>query len=92
MTTHKTCIKCQEEKPIDQFSKHSGTRDKLDQRCKPCVKLAKLNPDRPMKPRELDIQETDITSTSWQGGKKKGSILDKGNGLFIATVANIVTF
>ena len=41
MSSMKTCRKCNIEKPIECFSKHSGTADKLDNRCKECVKLAK---------------------------------------------------
>lgn len=84
----KKCKKCEVEKPVEEFSKHSDTRDKLDQRCKTCVRLIKQNNERTLKPRELDIIETDITCRDWQGGKKKGSIINRGKGLFIASVAN----
>lgn len=36
----------------------------------------------------LDTIKTDIKNKYWQGGKKKGSILDYGNGLFFAMIAN----
>ena len=36
----------------------------------------------------LDSRKTDMQSRLWQGGKKKGSIIHKGNGLFIATIGN----
>jgi len=84
----KKCKKCQVEKPVTEFSRHPETRDKRDQRCKACVKLVKQNKDRVLKPRELDVVPTDATCREWQGGKKKGSIISKGDGLFIASVAN----
>lgn len=87
-TVVKKCKKCELEKPVSAFSRHSDTRDKLDQRCKACVRLVKQNKDRVLKPRELDILPTDATSGEWQGGKKKGTIVRKGDGLFIASVAN----
>ena len=37
----KVCKKCKLNKPIEQFSKHSSTADKLDNRCKQCVKEMK---------------------------------------------------
>jgi len=87
-TMMKTCKKCGIEKSVEEFSKHSDTRDKLDQRCKSCVRLIKQNSERTLKPREMDIVETNIHCRDWQGGKKKGSIISKGDGLFIASVAN----
>ena len=33
----KTCTKCNQEKPLEMFSKHIATRDRLDPRCKACV-------------------------------------------------------
>lgn len=84
----KTCKTCATEKSTEEFSKHPDTRDKLDQRCKVCVRLIKQNKDRTLKPRELDIVETDTVCRDWQGGKKKGSVMNKGDGLFIASVAN----
>ena len=37
----KKCSKCDIKKTLDCFSKKSSTRDKLDSRCKDCVKLMK---------------------------------------------------
>jgi hypothetical protein len=34
--TGKVCIKCNEWKPVAQYSKHAGHRDGLDGRCNPC--------------------------------------------------------
>ena len=50
----KICRKCSTEKLIEFFSKHSGTADKLDNRCKNCVKLIKTDPNREHKSTELD--------------------------------------
>lgn len=88
MMATKICKTCGAEKSVQEFSRHADTRDKLDQRCKACVRAVKTNPDRILKPRELDILETDISCRDWQGGKKKGSITNRGDGLFIASVAN----
>lgn len=88
MMATKVCKKCNMEKPIQEFSRHADTRDKLDHRCKACVRLVKANSNRIPKPRELDIFETDISCRDWQGGKKKGSIMNRGGGLFVASVAN----
>lgn len=41
----KKCHKCLVEKDISLFSKHSGTADKLDNRCKECVAKVK-NPEK----------------------------------------------
>lgn len=87
MTT-KICKKCEIEKLVSEFSKHSDTKDKLDHRCKACVRLVKQNSERTLKPRELDVVDTDVNYRDWQGGKKKGTIINRGNGLFIASVAN----
>jgi hypothetical protein len=75
----KQCRKCEQELPIIEFSKHSGTKDKLDNRCKSCVKKVKKNVERERKPYELDILETDITNENWQGGKKQGCCLKELN-------------
>ncbi|NDE15894.1 AP2 domain-containing protein [bacterium] len=84
----KKCKKCEVEKGVVEFSHHSGTRDKLDPRCKACVRLVRKNEDRVLKPRELDVMPTDATCREWQGGKKKGTIINKGDGLFMARVVN----
>ena len=73
----KTCNKCNTEKTIDNFSKHSGTKDKFDNRCKECVKKVKSNNTREKKPSEKDLVETDLTNKDWQGGKYIGSIFER---------------
>jgi len=75
--THKTCNKCNIEKTIENFSKHSGTKDKHDNRCKECVKNVKNNKDREKRPSEKDLIETDLTNKNWQGGKYNGSIFER---------------
>lgn len=36
----KTCCRCKEHKPFDQYHKHSGKKDGLQPFCKACKKLA----------------------------------------------------
>lgn len=74
---NKTCNKCNTEKSIDNFSKHSGTKDKFDNRCKKCVKNIKENKNREKRPSEKDLVETNLTNTNWQGGKYSGSIFER---------------
>jgi hypothetical protein len=92
MTT-KTCNKCNTEKTINNFSKHSSTKDKLDNRCKECVKKVKSNNTREKKPSEKDLVQTNLTHSNWQGGKISGSIFerieknkDKENKIFITSI------
>ena len=74
----KLCRKCNIVFPKTQFSKHGGTADKLDNRCKACVKAVKNNPNRQkLTQRKLDTIETDPESTEWQGGKIPGSIFKR---------------
>ena len=88
METQKQCRKCERTLNLTSFSKHSGTRDKLDNRCKDCVKQVKKNPDRERRPTEPDVCDTDTGSRVWQGGKKRGCIINEGEGLFLARVGN----
>ncbi len=72
----KTCIKCGLSLPLTSFNKHSGTKDKLDSRCKSCIKLAKQN----KKPKEEPIYKVyplDLQNKEWQVGKVAGSILER---------------
>jgi hypothetical protein len=51
----KVCIYCKLEKPFEAFPKHSHKRDKLDNRCRECIKQhskirAKLKKNAPPKP------------------------------------------
>lgn len=78
----KTCHKCCEDKPIICFSKHSGTADKLDNRCKECV--AKVKKERKEKikngdeePLEYKIYPFDYNISEWQVGKPTGTILER---------------
>ena len=66
----KTCSNCGIEKHINEFSKST-----YDKRCKECVKLAKKSKDK--KPRELDLEETDLLNPDWQGGKYTGTIFKR---------------
>ncbi len=43
MELKKTCRLCCNEFELSNFSKHSGTKDKLDNRCKECVKQIKTS-------------------------------------------------
>ena len=73
----KTCKKCNIEKTIDNFSKHSGTKDKLDNRCKECVKKVQTDKNKEKCPTEKDIVETDVLNNDWQGGKYNGSVFQR---------------
>lgn len=78
----KVCKLCQKEKELTCFSKHSGTKDKLDQRCKDCVKQVKRKAKENAKKNDkkddyLDRFETDIYSKDWQGGKTVGNIFKR---------------
>jgi hypothetical protein len=83
----KQCRKCDIVKDISEFSKHTGTADKLDNRCKNCVKLAKQKAkekeqinevltDPPESP-YLDTFETDLENDDWQGGKIVGNVFKR---------------
>tara|TARA_Y100000782_G_scaffold115628_1_gene162860 strand:- start:6458 stop:8086 length:1629 start_codon:yes stop_codon:yes gene_type:complete len=77
----KQCRKCLKELSIDRFSKHSGTKDKLDNRCKDCVKLAKKKTVESETKSKLSVDTTvtDETSKDWQGGKYSGTIFKRKN-------------
>jgi len=84
--TSKECKVCRVIKDLDCFSKHSGTKDKLDARCKECVAKVKTNQ------RENDIESKvyriiplDYSNKNWQVGKRAGTILKK-NGKFEARI------
>ena len=40
-TQTKTCVYCKENKPLTEYKKHPGYRDKLDIRCTTCIKERK---------------------------------------------------
>jgi hypothetical protein len=88
MDKKKLCRKCNIEKSITEFSKHSGTADKLDNRCKHCVKEVKtklktkiIDENDGKTTRDIvrsaseykDFFEPDDSHTDWQGGKILGS-------------------
>lgn len=77
MSETKKCRKCDTEKSVECFSKHSGTKDKLDNRCKDCVKLVKKNSKESGKVLEYEIYDFNHESKEWQVGKVSGSILEK---------------
>jgi len=39
----KKCTYCKQDKPLDQFNKNAGAKDKKASRCKACEKLIKDN-------------------------------------------------
>lgn len=73
----KICRKCNQAKSVDQFSKHTGTKDKLDNRCKECVQKVKSDSKRERRPSEKDETETEINNQDWQGGKHNGSVFER---------------
>jgi len=73
----KKCHKCNQEKSILCFSKHSGTKDKLDNRCKECVKRIKKDKDSQSKILEYPVYELDLSFKDWQVGKPTGTILER---------------
>lgn len=74
----KQCRKCLKTFDITNFSKHSGTRDKLDNRCKGCVKECKNKcKDNINDIKEYDIYDIDMTCKDWQVGKPTGTILER---------------
>lgn len=43
MNLVKTCVYCNQEKPLSSYPKHRGHKDRLDTRCKECIsKQAKI--------------------------------------------------
>ena len=79
MSTVKLCRKCNIEKSIEYFSKHSGTKDKLDNRCKECVKLVKKKSKESDNILEYEVYDFDHDSKEWQVGKVSGTILEREN-------------
>lgn len=74
----KKCVNCGETKQQILFSKHSGTKDKLDNRCKACVKLVKKNRiENNIDSKEYPIYNLDLDYDDWQCGKPTGSILHR---------------
>ncbi len=76
--SQKKCNKCDSLKNLSCFSKHSGTKDKLDNRCKECVKKIKQNlKNRNEDSKEYPVIDLDYDNKEWQAGKPVGSILDR---------------
>ena len=69
------------------FSKHSNTADRLDQRCKNCMKKVREEATGE-NARELDLDEPDLTCKDWQGGKYPGTIFKRtGKDTYTAAVS-----
>lgn len=77
----KQCRKCLTTYPVSQFSKHGGTKDKLDNRCKTCVKqvkaMSKINNKDAKNDKLLDTIQTDPQNKNWQGGKIVGNVFKR---------------
>lgn len=72
----KVCRKCNVEQSTACFSKHSGTADKLDNRCKTCVK--KVKEENKKKGTKLyEVYALDLDNKDWQAGKPNGTILER---------------
>ena len=80
METKKICRVCKLELCIKEYSKHSGTKDKLDARCKKCVSEIKHNTKSV--PKEYPIYSLDLNNKDWQVGKISGTILERDNKKF----------
>ena len=78
LMTTKQCRKCEQVLNISLFNKHSGTKDKLDNRCKKCVKLVKIKAQTGETKQKLyTIHELDCDKSGWQVGKYSGTILER---------------
>lgn len=79
MEFKKTCRLCCNDLELSNFSKHSGTKDKLDNRCKECVKQIKT---KNTEPKIYEIFNLDLNNKDWQVGKVAGTILERNNKKF----------
>ena len=79
MELKKICRLCNNELELYNFSKHSGTKDKLDNRCKECVKKIKT---KNTEPKVYEIFDLDLNNIDWQVGKVAGTILERNNEKF----------
>ena len=86
MSETKKCRKCNFDKYLKCFSKHSGTKDKLDNRCKECVKDLKKKLIESNESKSYEIYDFDYNSYEWQVGKVTGTILEKENKRYEARV------
>jgi hypothetical protein len=81
------CIKCEQEKNESEFNNTERKRT-ASARCKICLYSYKDLPEDQRKPRERDLQETNVTCMEWQGGKYKGTIITKPD-VFFARVGKV---
>jgi hypothetical protein len=72
----KQCRICNDILPVTSFNKHSGTKDKLDSRCKECMKECKKK-SKLNEAKTYPVYPLDLTNTDWQVGKPMGSILQR---------------
>tara|TARA_Y100000389_G_scaffold151529_1_gene151301 strand:- start:6602 stop:7489 length:888 start_codon:yes stop_codon:yes gene_type:complete len=79
MELKKICRLCNNELELYNFNKHSGTKDKLDNRCKECVKKIKT---KNTEPKVYEIFDLDLNNIDWQVGKVAGTILERNNEKF----------
>lgn len=96
--TVKTCRICKKELPatFEYFSRHTGTRDKLDQRCILCVRELRRQKQKEVLACKngweylgalteyIDLHDPDVTCKTWQGGKIPGSIFQTKHSSFAA--------
>jgi hypothetical protein len=73
-TATKQCRLCENVLSTSCFNKHSGTKDKLDGRCKECMKECKKR-SKLTEVKTYPVYPLDFTNTDWQLGKPSGSIL-----------------
>lgn len=72
----KICKLCKEYKDLTNYSKHSGTKDKLDQRCKQCVADTKKRLKTECVSKTYEIYQFNYNSYEWQVGKVGGTIFE----------------
>ena len=72
----KQCRMCNTILPVTSFNKHSGTKDKLDGRCKECMKECKKK-SKLSEEKKYPVYPLDLNNPDWQVGKPVGSILQR---------------
>lgn len=70
----KQCKSCNSVLELSNFSKHPCTKDKLDNRCKTCMKEVRMK-RKENEGKEYPVQPLDFENTDWQLGKHSGTIL-----------------
>lgn len=73
-TATKQCRVCNDILSVLNFNKHPSTKDKLDGRCKECMKECKKQ-SKLTEVKTYPVYPLDLTNTDWQLGKPTGSIL-----------------